>query len=155
LDDTAAAAAQVQQPGARRVSVLPTRTRRDVADLNDKPSRTVNVSASRTPPIASAGPELDPLADDARAELVFVRKIQAAMLAAEPERVLALCAEHERRWVHGTFAQEREGLRAIASCRTAAKHSGQQARKFFEQYPRATIGPRVHEACKLPLNAAK
>ena len=110
-------------------------------------------TGSRTP-VAAAATKPRPRVADARAELVLVRKMQAAMLEAEPEHVLALCAEHEQRWPHGTFVQEREGLRAIALCKLEAKHSLRQARDFLERYPRTPLGARVREACKLPIKSA-
>ena len=141
-------AAEFSPPSAARAALaLPTSVRRDGADG----SEIVKVKAARTQPTAAAQPEPSQSATDARAEVVFMRKIQAA----EPARALVLCAEHERRWAHGTFVQEREGLRAIALCTTAAKDSRLQARQFLERYPRSTLGPRVREACKLPLKAAE
>jgi hypothetical protein len=92
--------------------------------------------------------------DDARAELAFVRKMQAALRAGDADDVLELCAEHAQRWPHGTFVQEREGLRAIASCNTSAQGAEARAKSFLSKYPRTPLGPRVREACKLQLKAA-
>jgi hypothetical protein len=91
---------------------------------------------------------------DARAELALVERIQAAMRNAKPTTALALCAEHERRWPHGTFAQEREGVRAIASCDTHSHDAGSRARTFLADHPSAPLAPRVSSACATQLSAA-
>lgn len=109
-------------------------------------------TGSRTP-VATAAMKPGPQVAHSRAELVLVRKMQAAMSKAEPGHVLALCAEHEQRWPHGTFVQEREGLRAIALCKLEAKHALRHARDFLERYPRTPLGARVREACKLPIKS--
>lgn len=97
----------------------------------------------------------DARAADARAELAFLRRIQAALRSAEPDSVLALCTEHERRWPDGMFVQEREGLRAIASCNTTQLGADARARAFLAKYPRTPLGPRVRDACKQQLKTAK
>jgi hypothetical protein len=101
---------------------------------------------------AVANAELD--ASDPRAELMFVRRIQAALLDAKPRRVLALCAEHEKRWPRGTFVEEREGLRAIASCQADARDAAARASQYFTAYPRGPLAPRVRAACAPQLKAA-
>lgn len=90
---------------------------------------------------------------DPRAELVFVRRIQSAMIDEEAQDVLELCAEHERRWPHGTFVQERDGLRAIASCESSARDATARAKQFVAAYPRGPLAPRVRKACGLQLKA--
>lgn len=89
-------------------------------------------------------------AEDARAELAFVRKMQSALRAGDSDDVLELSAEHRERWPHGTFVQEREGLRAIAACNTAASNAAANAHAFLANYPRTPLGTRVREACNLP-----
>lgn len=91
---------------------------------------------------------------DARAELAFVQRIRSALTEADPERVLSLCDEHQRRWPHGTFAQEREGLQTIATCQTQAQNAASIARAFFASYPHSPMGPRVRIACASQLKAA-
>jgi hypothetical protein len=112
-------------------------------------AQTEQDSASR----ATANAQLDP--SDPRAELFFLRRIQAALRAAEPREVLSLCAEHERRWPLGTFVQEREGLRAIASCQSNARDAGARASAFFVAYPRGPLAPRVRAACASRLPVAR
>jgi hypothetical protein len=90
---------------------------------------------------------------DARAELAFVARINAAVRESTPQTVLALCAEHERRWPHGIFEQEREGTRAIASCSSKSPGAGARARAFLANYPRAAIAARVREECAPLLTA--
>lgn len=87
-------------------------------------------------------------------ELAFVTRIHTALLKSQLRSVLALCAEHERRWPHGTFVQEREGLRAIATCGARASGAGQRALAFFASYPSSPLVERVRETCAQQLMAA-
>ena len=88
-----------------------------------------------------------------RAELTLVAQIQAAMRRRKPSEALALCAEHERQWPDGTFAEEREGVRAIASCVLRSHDADTRARTFLAAYPRSPLAPRVVSACHAPAPA--
>jgi hypothetical protein len=85
--------------------------------------------------------------NNGRAELAFVARIRTALLGAKLQTVLSLCLEHEKRWPEGTFVQEREGLRAIASCGAGASGADIRARSFLDSYPRNPLAPRVRDAC--------
>jgi hypothetical protein len=126
-------------------------------NVSDPPTQpAVDVSAARLAARSAEEPapaRVDGLPDP-RAELALVERIQVAMLNARPKTVLALCAEHERRWPNGTFVQEREGLRAIASCNTHVTAAESRARAFLANFPRAPLAPRVGEACAVQLKAA-
>ncbi|HMJ12475.1 MAG TPA: hypothetical protein VK524_13715 [Polyangiaceae bacterium] len=89
----------------------------------------------------------------ARAELAFVRRIHAAMREAKPSAALALCVQHEQRWPHGTFALEREGVRAIALCDTRSRQAAFRAREFLSNHGRTPLAPRVEAACAQQLSA--
>jgi len=124
-------------------------------------SRNQSVAEARTPPAEptdrATAPSPDPTRtaelDDSRAELALVRRIHLAMQSENPLGALALCAEHARRWPHGTFVQEREGVRAIALCETRSSAAGTRARAFLANYPRAPLAPRVAAACASELGA--
>jgi hypothetical protein len=85
--------------------------------------------------------------DGTSQELAFVHRIQAALVADAPTKALAMCAEHEQRWPHGTFVQEREGLRAIAACQAGSRDAVELAHGFFSKFPRAPLTGRVRDAC--------
>lgn len=108
-----------------------------------------NRATTQSTPDATRGEELD----DLRAELALVKHIHFAMQSGKPLDALTLCAEHARRWPHGTFVQEREGVRAIASCETRSNAAGPRARAFLANYPRAPLAPRVATACSSVLGA--
>jgi len=122
-----------------------------------QPAEQVEPAAAREQRVEQAASNVeapqDTQADDARAELAFVRKMQSALRAGESDDVLELSGEHAARWPHGTFVQEREGMSAIASCNTSTKTAGARAKAFLTKYPRTPLGPRVREACKLQLKA--
>jgi hypothetical protein len=120
-----------------------------------RPAQPVVAALERSAPgIRSPTPNEQTGDVDLRAELVFVGRIQAAFGHAKPGSVLALCAEHARRWPHGTFVQEREGLAAIAACQLGKSHAGARAQQFSLRYPLGPLTPRVREACQAPLEAA-
>jgi hypothetical protein len=106
------------------------------------------VESGRPPsPPPDAPADRDEDAIRARAELEFVARINAAVRTSAPRTVLALCAEHERRWPHGMFEQEREGARAIASCRAKLAGAAIQVRAFLATYPRTAVAARVRDEC--------
>jgi hypothetical protein len=91
---------------------------------------------------------------DARAELALVERMHAAMREAKPADALELCAEHAERWPRGVFTEEREAVRAIASCVLRSDDAASRARLFLSNHPHAPTAPRVAAACA-PLSAAK
>lgn len=100
--------------------------------------------------------ETDPLDKTVKPnpELVFLKRIQSALQAHDPQAVLELSRQHERRWPHGIFAQERDGLRTIAACQTHAPDGMSRATKFSAAYPRSPMLSRVRATC-MQLSAAK
>lgn len=129
-----------------------TATSRKASEPESRPERAESVNDDAVPsPSESAHAEVQ---DDSRAELALVELIHGAMQSGKPTAALALCAEHQRRWPHGTFALEREGVRAIASCQTRSSDAERRARAFLASYPRATLAPRIAAACASQLSAA-
>jgi hypothetical protein len=123
---------------------------RDQATPAARPRSPLSAAATS----ASATETKPPTSTPANAELAFVKRIQAALQAGEPQRVLELSQEHERRWPQGTFVQEREGLRTIAACRAHIPSAVSGANKFSAAYPRSPMLSKVHSACTPP-SAAK
>jgi hypothetical protein len=80
-------------------------------------------------------------------------RIDAEMRAQKFQSVLALCAEHAQRWPHGTFAQEREALQAIAGCSGGVLSAGTLARAFLSHHPQTTLAPHVRQACEAQLSS--
>jgi hypothetical protein len=80
-------------------------------------------------------------------ELAVLKRMQAALHAADYTTTLDLCAEHERRWPHGTFELEREGVRAIAACGESSDDAIPLAKAFLARHPHAAIAIRVSSAC--------
>jgi hypothetical protein len=126
-------------------SAIVTPRKSDEHTLRDQPeARAVSRPAPKEPlPAADSGGA----SDDARAELAFMTRVQKTLQKAEPEQVLALAQEHARRWPHGTFVEEREGLRTIATCQTRAAQAVSVAREFTAAYPRSPMLANVVAAC--------
>lgn len=154
-------AAEARVPTEREGETRGSQTSLAAAKRDVLPGPTADARAhvgrtSSEPQASAAGPALvtrrspviDEAANDARAELTWVRSIQAALQEGKLDRVLALCESHARRWPHGTFAQEREALRAIASCQSAQADRPALARAFLAKFPRSPMSPRVRKACR-------
>jgi hypothetical protein len=164
LSTPARATAQAAPPSSSAEQVGPHEPQALVSDT----SAAVSTSAVAQDPVAEPEPGQRATAQpkparlpaaeqadsaDERAELAFVARINAALRESKLRSVLALCTEHERRWPHGAFVQEREALRAIASCGTGVTGADARARTFLASYPRAPLAPRVHDACVQQLKA--
>jgi hypothetical protein len=80
-------------------------------------------------------------------ELALLKRMHAALREADYSIVMALCAEHERRWPHGVFELEREGVRAIAACAANSDDAMPRAKRFLAAHPHAPIAMRVSSAC--------
>ena len=80
-----------------------------------------------------------------------MKRIQAALREADYSTVLTLCAEHARRWPHGVFELEREGVRAIASCDRDSDDATLRAKRFLKAHPHAPVAMRVSAACAAQL----
>jgi hypothetical protein len=85
---------------------------------------------------------------------MLVERMHGALRKRDFSAALALCMEHERRWSHGEFELEREGVRAIAGCAERSGESGQRAQRYLDQHPRAPLAMRVRAACAPQLTAA-
>jgi hypothetical protein len=143
---------QPPPPIAAEVNAEPLPTRSLPSLEEPKELATVQPQArSQTQLPSEAAPVDDSI--DTRAELSLVERIHAALRNAKPQAVLALCAEHEQRWPRGTFVQEREGARAVASCATRSAQAPSLARAFLAKNSNAPLAPRVIEACASELAA--
>jgi head-tail adaptor len=88
---------------------------------------------------------------EARLEFAFMARIHAAMRSAKLRQALALCAEHERRWPRGIFQQERDGVRALATCKLQLPEAQSRAGGFLAEYPHGALAPSVRAACERKL----
>jgi hypothetical protein len=84
-------------------------------------------------------------------ELAMMKRIQHALRDADFSTVLTLCAEHARRWPHGVFELEREGVRAIAACGGNSDDAALRANRFLKAHPHAPVAMRVSTACAAQL----
>ena len=98
---------------------------------------------------ADRPPALPPAA--AATELAMMKRMQGALRDADFSMALALCAEHARRWPHGVFQLEREGVRAIAACSENTDDAAPRARSFLLAHPQTPVAMRVSAACATQL----
>jgi hypothetical protein len=101
--------------------------------------------------VTAAARKADPMPEEAPTELAMMKRIQGALRDADFSTVLALCAEHARRWPHGVFELEREGVRAIASCGGNSDDAALRAKRFLTAHPHAPVAMRVSAACAVQL----
>jgi hypothetical protein len=156
-----AVARPLHAPRSQRRAVTGSRTRMpsEVSQAAVSPAATERTASEPAAPVeAKAAPPSEPperpaRAEDARAELTLVERIQAALRVHDTFLVLELCSEHERRWPHGTFVEEREGIRALVACNTRSRNAESRARLFLAAYPHTPFAQRVAAACAVPPSA--
>lgn len=115
-------------------------------------------AASPTPPAAASAVDVARPVPAARTraepsarvtELEWMHRIELALRDGEPRLALELSAGHEQRWPRGLFAQEREGVRALAACQLRLPEGERRARAFLSKHPQSTLAPRVLAECRL------
>jgi hypothetical protein len=111
-----------------------------------EPQPSVSVSSlarQKAPPRSVAS------APDPAAELELIAAMQSALRAGGSAQALSLAEQHARRFPRGALVQEREGVRAVASCRLAdpSLRSGLGA-AFLSRYPGSPYAARVRDACR-------
>jgi hypothetical protein len=129
----------------------------DDAAAPEPASRKSSVQPSVQKVMAVTPPEPTPKVTPAPSitELTVLKRMQAALRAGEFTTALTLCAEHERRWPHGTFELEREGVHAIASCSLSTDDALSLAKRFLSSHPHASLAMRVSSACRKQLNQGR
>jgi hypothetical protein len=98
-------------------------------------------------------PKMDPPRAFEKSELAFMLQVHAVLGDGNFTQVLELCTEHARRWPHGAFEQEREGVRVLAACALKQRDSEQKARAYFTRFAHSPLTPRIRMTCKLPVQA--
>ena len=118
------------------------------AVIQEAAPRATSFESNPQQAVTAPAPKADPtLPEQARTELAMMKRIQAALRDAEFSTALALCAEHARRWPHGVFELEREGVRAIAACGGESDDAALRAKRFLTAHPHAPVAMRVSAAC--------
>jgi len=100
------------------------------------------------PPIATAAAAASSAPRTLSAETELLLAAQRELSAGQPERALALLAEHDRRHPRGVLAQERAASRVLALCaagRTAEARA--EAEAFVREAPGSPLVPRVRRSC--------
>jgi hypothetical protein len=126
----------------------PLRSATDAVAATREPTRRERSLESKVRPAVAPAP--DPAIaqpQEPSSELAILKRMQAALRAADFTATLALCAEHQRRWPHGTFELEREGVQAIAACGVSSDGAATLAKAFLAKHPNAAIALRVSSAC--------
>ena len=84
------------------------------------------------------------------AEMRTVRAADAALRSGNVNEAEGLLEQHAREFPSGTLAEERDGLRIVASCQNGDSDSQRAAAQFLERAPRSLIAARVRAACARP-----
>ncbi len=84
------------------------------------------------------------------AEMRTVRAADAALRSGNVNEAEGLLEQHAREFPSGTLAEERDGLRLVASCQNGDSDSQRAAAQFLERAPHSLIAARVRAACARP-----
>jgi hypothetical protein len=101
------------------------------------------VPARPAPPASQESPAAvasSALAEDVRS----LREAQAALVAGNPVKAIEAAG---RMQASGPLAEEREGVRILASCSLRTSDARDQAASFVARHPEAPIALRVRAAC--------
>ncbi len=83
-------------------------------------------------------------------ERELIEQAHAALAKGELSAALTALDEHAREFDKGVFAEEREGLDAIARCKGEDFEVGRtRALAFLARHPQAVLAARVRRTCKL------
>jgi hypothetical protein len=130
----------------------PASTVKAAAKVQQVAPRATSSNSDSPEPATPASREAAPMLPEvAPTELAIMKRIHGALRDADFSTVLTLCAEHARRWPHGVFELEREGVRAIASCGGNSDDAAVRAKRFLTAHPHAPVAMRVNTACAAQL----
>jgi hypothetical protein len=135
--------AATQADGERKAST----SSRD-ASTREPARRQTSPEPSVQPPEGTAARAATSAPQEAGTELAVLKRMQSALRTRDFTTALSLCAEHERRWPHGRFELEREGVRAIASCGVSSNDALSLAKRFLATHPHSSLALRVSSACE-------
>jgi hypothetical protein len=83
-------------------------------------------------------------------ERELIEQAHAALAEGDTEAALAALDEHARSFATGVFAEEREGLDAIARCKAGQLELGRaRAQAFLDGHPRAVLAARIRRTCDI------
>jgi hypothetical protein len=100
-----------------------------------------------TPPRATRPRAKTPTSDRLREEVDLLTRVRAELDADRHDGVLALVAEHERRFPDGAMIEERRAWRAIATCSLGRANARTEAQSFLTRHPRSALAEKVRRAC--------
>lgn len=116
----------------------------------ESPEAAPSVAPPSTAPRTAPKPRASSAStDDTAEELPLVRSMQQALRAGNAPGALALADEHSRRFPRGTLVEEREGVRAVAQCQTAAASARAGiSEAFLRRFAASPYAARVKAACQ-------
>ncbi len=172
IDAATSRIASVQEGVASEVSGDARGVRQEPIAASDLPSaRAERGSARRTDPqkvsgdppvVATTEPATEPQATDepifdgAKAvrvtpalapELGLVQRMAKAQPSGRNGEALALAREHEGRYPNGVFREEREAVRALATCAEGDEAKAGTLARFQRSFPSSPLLTRVKKAC--------
>ncbi|MFV8749151.1 hypothetical protein ACNOYE_01225 [Nannocystaceae bacterium ST9] len=89
-------------------------------------------------------------------ERELIEQAHAALAEGDTAAAIAVLDEHARDFAEGVFAEERDGIAAIARCKAGQLELGQaRAHEFLAAHPRAVLAGRVRRTCNLEGSASE
>jgi hypothetical protein len=126
-------------------SVVPPPSEQVAPELvESEPPAPVEPSDAPTQPKARTKPKPN---DTFEGELNQIRKAQGALAAGKNDKALQIIEEHEKDTPRGQFSEDREAVRALASCRRGDPAAKSVAKRFLARYPNSVYVEGVRATC--------
>ena len=144
----ASSAPYVAAPTVARRALSP----RVAAPLNEPVAVAVAEPALPAPRVFQArvprhAPAVAARSSSLEAEMRWVRTADAALRNGDAGAAQGLLEQHAREFPNGALAEEREGLRLVATCQGGSAEAQRAAAQFLERAPHSLLAGRVRAAC--------
>jgi hypothetical protein len=81
-------------------------------------------------------------------EMNMIKKASMALNSNNPDLAMIYLNKHNKKFLNGMFAKEREGLKIIALCKSGKVEESEKRRKLFLKHsPNAPISARLRQKC--------
>jgi hypothetical protein len=134
--------------GSSPAARSPVRAAHELAAPVSAPVPLATVHSDEPAPARAAIAAQEPApAQDLRAEMAVLRRVEAALRAGDPARALRETRVHGARFPQGALREEREGLQLIALC-TLGRDVSKPLALYLALEAHSVLSARVRDACK-------
>lgn len=126
---------------APAAAMVPEEPRQDPNPVPPVAKPRTNVRASSLPIVEQ---------DTFAAELRLLAQGQAALSRHDHAEALRIADLYQKTYPKGQFTEDKDALRVVTLCESAARKRFDAARRFLRAHPRSIHAARVRDACALP-----